>query len=521
MSQSSSARPSSYLHRACENCRHRKIRCDGERPVCRRCRLQPPRSLTPCKYSHGTTGGVSPPLDIGSEQEPADIVLSDPYLAHSLGAVATLKHNEQLDGWNNAMYKSTPSPIEELPELTGTMMDIFLRHFTRHQFFFLDSVRFQQSTLLPTVNPDHPPVGLLHTICLWANHISPTSVALSMYSEEDLLARAVRSHATDVATIGDAPRLLHLIQAEVLLSFYYLDCGCSMEGNYHRAAATSLALTARLHQLGTPSQSRYSTLDFFNVNLAAPGDAIRARELVNAFWSVVVLNNYWVAASGTPSNIPSDAPINTPWPTDHSVAPLVPNMSFSVPVDSRDNDVQGHSAFTLLAKASILLERTVAFTIQYPEAHLASQALPLPLEFWTIEHRLDSFRGHLLLDTSETSQMSLITHVFANTAILRLGGPNCAICAVARSKCLTAANCVSTRLNEARLDEWNQADPILGPLLGIVADALMGILPHVPQAAPDLQTTLAALHTLSRWSPLIRQCLAATQQQYATLGFLG
>ncbi|KAJ7711732.1 hypothetical protein B0H16DRAFT_1627433 [Mycena metata] len=500
MSQSSSSggrstRPSSYLHRACENCRHRKIRCDGERPVCRRCRLQPPRSLTPCKYSHGTTGGVSPPLDIGSGQEPPDIVLSDPYVTHSLGAVVTPEYNEQLDGWNHAIYQSTPSPIEELPDLTGTMMDIFLRHFTRHQLFFLNPTRFQQSTLLPIVAPDRPPVGLLHTVCLWANHISPSSVALSI-SEEDLLARAVHSHATDVATIGHAPRLLPLIQTAVLLSFYYLDCGCSMEGNYHRAAATSFALTARLHQLGTSSQSRYSTLDFFNVNLAAPRDAIQAKELVDAFWSIVVLNNYWVAASGSPSNIPSDAPISTPWPTDSSVAPSVPNINFSIPADSRANDVQGHSVFTLLVKASILLERTVAFTIQHP-------ALPLSLEFCTIAHRLDSFRGHLLVD-SKNPQMSLITHLFANTAILRLNGPHCAVCARARAKCLTAANCVTTRLNDAQLDEWNQADPILGPLLGTVADILMAILPHVPQAAPDLQAILAALHALSQWSPFIR-----------------
>ncbi|KAJ7147969.1 hypothetical protein C8R46DRAFT_538042 [Mycena filopes] len=50
-------RPSSYLSQACENCRRRKIRCDGERPVCRRCRLQPPRDLEPCRYSDGIPTG--------------------------------------------------------------------------------------------------------------------------------------------------------------------------------------------------------------------------------------------------------------------------------------------------------------------------------------------------------------------------------------------------------------------------------------------------------------------------------
>ncbi|KAJ7157126.1 hypothetical protein C8R46DRAFT_420135 [Mycena filopes] len=50
-------RPSSYLSQACENCQRRKIRCDGERPVCRRCRLQPPRDLEPCRYSDGIPTG--------------------------------------------------------------------------------------------------------------------------------------------------------------------------------------------------------------------------------------------------------------------------------------------------------------------------------------------------------------------------------------------------------------------------------------------------------------------------------
>lgn len=49
--------------------------------------------------------------------------------------------------------------------------------------------------------------------------------------------------------------------------------------------------------------------------LPVPPDVTRAKEMVDAFWSVVTLNNYWVAAFGVPSSIPRDVSIRTPWPT--------------------------------------------------------------------------------------------------------------------------------------------------------------------------------------------------------------
>jgi hypothetical protein len=40
-------------------------------------------------------------------------------------------------------------------------------------------------------------------------------------------------------------------------------------------------------------------------------------EQINAFWTVVIVNNHWVVAYGSPSAIPyCDMPIDTPWPID-------------------------------------------------------------------------------------------------------------------------------------------------------------------------------------------------------------
>ncbi|KAJ7263634.1 hypothetical protein B0H12DRAFT_1321609 [Mycena haematopus] len=506
----SRGRPTSYLHKACNNCRRRKIGCDGERPICRRCRVQPPRSLMPCAYSHSPVGGTFPPeleeltermqnrihelehqVEILSGQDPSQVFLSDPYSNQALWEPHVAD-----DNWDNRPpFLGTPSPIEELPELPEAFVNAFLHYFSRHHFFFLNPEKFQQWASLPSTLP----AGLVNAVLLWANRISATPIADSRYSEEELLARAMHHLARDMAVVEPSPRqMLHMIQTEVLLALYFLHCGRLLEGNHHRAGAASLAFTAGLHQLGPSSQQGHA----LDAEIPAQMDDISRTEMIDAFWCVVILNNSFVAASDIPSSIPCDAPISTPWPTHFlNIAAPVPSMP--------GNDVAGHSPLTLLTKASIQLERTIAFTARNP-------GLPHPPAFWVIGTRLETFRGHLPpveLD-HPTDQVSLVTYAFINVAIIRLYSPHAGFCAGARSKCLIAAMCVATRLADARVAEWEMVDPILGPLLAAVADVLVVNLIHYPHATTAMQTTLSAMQVLAGRSPFIQQHLAATQERY-------
>ncbi|KAJ7828742.1 hypothetical protein B0H14DRAFT_3718410 [Mycena olivaceomarginata] len=550
----SRGRPASYLHKACLNCRRRKIGCDGERPICRRCRVQPPRSLTPCTYSHTPVGGgVSPQLEevmesmqnrihelehqleLLSGQDPSKVFLREPYSNRSnqpLQEQHLATGESESDTWDNPMqFFGTPSPIEvgssnEPLELTEALIDIFLRHFSRHPFFFLDPTHFQQSALLPDIFPR----GLLIAVALWASRVSTNPLADSRYSEEELLSRTVHHVARDVATGAASPqRILHMIQSEVLLSLYYLDSGRLSESNYHRAGATSLAFSAGLHQLGASAHNPTSAVQ--DARISVQMGAIPGTEMIDSFWSVLLINNYCVAASNTPSGIPCDTPISTPWPTVGSFNYLNPGLLnppqhlpdgalFSVPFIDGD-DVTGHSPLTLLVKASIQLERTMAFTARNP-------ALPHSPEFWAIESRLDTFRGHLppVDPARPTDHLSLVTHAFVNVAILRLHAPYIDLYTEARSKCLAAASCVAVRLADARLAEWEMTDPILGPLLAVVADVLIADLTHAGQKAnTDLQTLLSTMQALARQSPLIQEYLTITQQRYTSaqenLGLFG
>ncbi|KAJ7328366.1 hypothetical protein DFH08DRAFT_1084497 [Mycena albidolilacea] len=522
-------RPTSYLHKACLNCRRRKTGCDGERPTCRRCRLHPPRSLNPCTYSHAPVGGtislqveesietmenriyeLEHQLELLNGQDPSKVFLKEPYSNQQLQGLAP-----EPDTWDNLMqFGGIPSPIEVgksniCAAIPRPNLDLFLHHFARHPFFFLDPMQFQQMALLP----DLLPRSLQVAVALWATHVSENPLAESVYSEEELLARTAHHIAREIAAGDVLPqRMLHMIQTEVLLSLYYLDYGRLLEANYHRAGASSLAFISGLHQLGASSQN----LVVQGENIPIQMGASLRMEMINAFWSVLLINNYCVAASDAPSSMPYDAPINTPWPTHFpNVAPS------SVPFLDEDG-VTGHSPLTLLTKASIQLERTMSFTARNSRA-----GLPLPSKFWAIETRLERFRSRLppVNIGHPTDQISLVMHAFVNVAILCLHSPYINVYAEARSKCLTAASCVIVRLTHARLAEWEIVDPILGPLLAAVAEVLIASLTHVPQASADLQATLSAMQTLARRSPLIQRYLTVTQHQYTaaqqSLGLFG
>ncbi|KAJ7620857.1 hypothetical protein DFH06DRAFT_1233317, partial [Mycena polygramma] len=253
-----------------------------------------------------------------------------------------------------------------------------------------------------------------------------------------------------------------------------MDAGDLLRGDYHRVCATSLAFTAGLHV--PPSQSV---------------DIGRRKELVGGFWSIVVLNNHFVAASGVPSSIPCDI-LTARWRTD-----IIPGSASSSDPFSDGDEVGKHTPLTLYLKASALLACAITFVTRNP-------GLPHPPEFWTMSDRLEIFRSQLLpMEASApTDGMALVRDLLANVAILHLHAPFSAMDEASRAKCLATASCVARRLIDARLTEWYHASPIFGPLLAAFVDFLIS---NSSFGAPeeDLKTILSAMHTLARFSPFI------------------
>lgn len=174
--------------------------------------------------------------------------------------------------------------------------------------FFLDPERFVHSALqnYGLGHYSRPCPSLLYAVCLWGSKAFPPHVQRSF--EETMLPYALHFVTEDLS--GAHPRrCLHVMQAEVLLSMFFLNNGKMVEGSYHANAAASLAIS-------TKSNLIRST----NMVQRPPGDAVDEGEWIDGFWTTVTLSNYWVLVNENQTFTFYDAPqmvIDTPWPLNN------------------------------------------------------------------------------------------------------------------------------------------------------------------------------------------------------------
>lgn len=166
-------------------------------------------------------------------------------------------------------------------------------------------------------HPARPSAALINAVYLWGTHLSPALA--KTYDEHTFLHNSLYYLSKDLSS-SHPNRVLHGIQAEVLLSYYYLKNGKVLEGNYHANAAVSLSLSAGLHRIrapGTPNVLEGHTRSS-NVALPPPANGIEEGERIDAFWAVLILNSYWVAIHESHSMFYDlqNVGVDTPWPMD-------------------------------------------------------------------------------------------------------------------------------------------------------------------------------------------------------------
>ncbi|KAJ6564002.1 hypothetical protein B0H19DRAFT_1258520 [Mycena capillaripes] len=221
--------------------------------------------------------------------------------------------------------------------------------------------------------------------------------------------------------------ILDTIQTEILLSLYYLHTALPVQGRYHAAAAASLALVTELHQQHNPNEQ--DTFALGDQVLPPTANALEIAERVDAFWSVVIINNYWAVAQGSPS----------------AASATITNF-----LSSKEED--GYSPVALLAKASILLERIIA--VRERTSGLDSTTLnPLDARLHTFQSALPPLPG---------SRALFLTHALTDLAIIRLHAPHTHSLPTAREKALTAAARITINLEGMKV--LSNVDPILGPV---------------------------------------------------------
>jgi len=198
--------------------------------------------------------------------------------------------------------------------------------------FFLNMPRFRAS-MLQTLAPGHPsrPAPcLIFVIYLWSIRISPNEEAKRM---EDVYMRRATQEAATALSSSHPQRVLHSIQAEVLLSTYFFSLGRFLEGKYHVANAVSTALSAGFHKLRSANTGP-SNAHPANPALPAPRDATEEGERIIAAWTVFNLDKAWaIALDSNPNFIHSEQPsttnIDTPWPLEMEDYEQVFTVDFS------------------------------------------------------------------------------------------------------------------------------------------------------------------------------------------------
>ncbi|KAG7096360.1 hypothetical protein E1B28_003804 [Marasmius oreades] len=388
---------------ACTNCRKRKIRCDGARPQCRACRTSS-EQFQDCEYTDlGVTHSQRLEEQIAILEAKVHELEAHPHLPSS---PSPARQPESCP--INRSLSAAEAPLSS--ELHQTLIHRFIQS-SADLAFFLNTERFLHSFTTSA----RPSQALLNTIYLWGIHLSHEPQVRQ--HEPQFLAKALQSisHCLAGAT---SLRVLHTIQASVLIAQYFFRNSRILEGKYHMTAAHSLSIGARLHTIrSSASPPPPPTITSPTRGFPPPVDPIEEGEHIRAFWTVIILNTCWQSLDGESlSNmVYTKEPglrIDTPWPEDmdtyvtHGIPyDLVGDHTvegFLRGMNPNSNPPGGQSWISLHAKASILFER--ATQIGAAHAHWKTKCIP------TVTHPLDQDPDFLTIDIA----IQTLSHVLSS-----------------------------------------------------------------------------------------------------------
>ena len=164
-----------------------------------------------------------------------------------------------------------------------------------------------------------PPSVLRNVVYLWGINLSQDPQYTAR--ESIFLGRTLRSVHEALSTAQDQGRnVLYILQAEILLAYYFFHCNRLLEGKFHASAAVSLAVMCNLHKVMSTSP-RTDGQQFLPPGEAwhpQPTDHIDEAERVYAWWTTFILDKSWVVALSAPAMINEtqepNTVIDTPWP---------------------------------------------------------------------------------------------------------------------------------------------------------------------------------------------------------------
>ncbi|KAJ7183955.1 hypothetical protein C8R46DRAFT_1309246 [Mycena filopes] len=529
--------------KACLNCRHLKIKCDGVRPMCGQCKRVPKDD--PCEFIDTMSRtqelestvhrlqsrinelqGVAGPSNYGHHPRHASdrSSRSSPFSGSS-GSDASPTFGQFTSGRHSPSSDNSILGFQEPPMVVIQMLlQAFLPHATQFGFF-LHSQRFRDAVKLPLPFGDErrPSPALLCVVYLFGIHLSQSPPLLA--SEPAFLKRAQQNISTEIT---HPHHILHTIQAQVLLSTYLLRTKRFLEAEFYANGAATLALGYQLHKIrsvrpGTPPLLGVPVL--LEVYPTPPADAIEEGERIRAFWAVATtqsnLNIALNAASGAFCVLEAaGAEIDTPWPLelrDYEQGALAPGYTGQATIRQFLTGDLGAAppgpVCMLHAKASVLLYRAARLGASWsPNLHPQERAAYTNSYTW-LDTRITQFWRALppiyaLAPDSASARTLLLTHALTAAALLKLhqrpsaspspnsssssySSPNdSAVFAEAQPKTLLAARAILRALGDDSLALPERA--IAHPIIGALGTMACGVLLDEVRRASAFRAAWAA-----------------------------
>lgn len=199
--------------------------------------------------------------------------------------------------------------------LAANSVDTFLPYCSELGFF-LHPQRFKAGLALPEPagHPARPAPALLFVVYLWGIRLSGNADCLT--HEPSFHARAIEEAAANLSS--DHPhRIVHGIQADILLAYYYIAQEKFVEAGHYVTSAMTTALSASLHTI----RSRHTQSGVEENVLASPHDSVEEGERILAMWNVFVLDKMSAIVTGQMPNFVTvndrpDRRVDVPWPMD-------------------------------------------------------------------------------------------------------------------------------------------------------------------------------------------------------------
>ncbi|KAF8143107.1 hypothetical protein K438DRAFT_2029784 [Mycena galopus ATCC 62051] len=508
--------------KACLNCRHLKIKCNGARPVCSSC-IRVPKD-DPCEYTdtmsrtqklEHTVSRLQMRLkDLQNTEMPSKYrgtqkLLSASYTpsarrsscsgSSSSSDTGSTIPNLMPHSWRASLCPEIvfPSSLGDPPgsfdsgEPTSATAKLLLESFRPHttQFgVFLDPTRFEDVVLGPA-----PVVSsaLLDAVFLCGAHLSHTD---SLLVWEAVFLRRARQHiATEISADMDLAHHMHTIQALVLLSTYLLRTKRFLEAEFYTNGAATLVLGHQLHRISVLPETS-SVLGLSNMKdikmYTASVHAVEEGERIRAFWAVACLQthlNFTINIARSAFGILEFAldEIDIPWPfkiddyrpgfplpahsTQHSILHLL----------SEDCPPNSPRLCILHSKASLLLHHTTRLGTAWPLDLESQDSAAYMTAYHLLDRRITEFWKSLPPICAHSgdeaaSRMLAVTHAVTAAAAIRLHRCPSGV-AGAQAKCLFAARAILDSLRAVTRSR-PQSPVVLHPVVGALCSLACGVL---------------------------------------------